>query len=179
MRAKKEKNSWLPILITANGVLSFVIQPNAVSANETSLYMGNQIQVCTNPNITLSQFRLQKTYTCNQYQSDIINHKNNALDPQRYPREILPKEKKNPEKILLKKTKLLGHSVGTIDQFNLKFRLKSASIFDAVTEKFDLAKKTKDTDFSQIHNCINTGRKKRPDSESQYLLFSLLNQISQ
>lgn len=168
MRAKKEKNSWLPILITANGVLSFVIQPNAVSANETSLYMGNQIQVCTNPNITLSQFRLQKTYTCNQYQSDIINHKNNALDPQRYPREILPKEKKKPEKILLKETKSLAHSVGPIDQFNLKSRLKNASILDAVTEEIDLVKKTKDTELSRNHNCINTGTKKRPDSESQF-----------
>lgn len=177
MRAKKEKNSWLPILITANGVLSFVIQPNAVSANETSLYMGNQIQVCTNPNIALSQFRLQKTYTCNQYQPDIVNQKNDELDPQRYFREILPKEKKIPKKILLKKTKVLGHSVGPIDQFNLKSRLKNASILDVVTEEIDLVKTIKYTELFWNYNCINTEAKKRRDSESQFGELESINAL--
>ncbi|KST67567.1 hypothetical protein [Mastigocoleus testarum] len=177
MRTKKEKNSWLPILITANGVLSFVIQPNAVSANETSLYIGNQIQVCTNPNIALSQFRLQKTYTCNQYQPDIVNRENYVLDRQRYSRKILPKEKKNPKKILPKSIKFLAHSAGPIDQFNLKSQLKNASILDAVTEEIDLEQKIKNTKFSLICDRINTEIEKKSDSESQFGKLESINAL--
>ena len=177
MRTKKEKNSWLPILITANGVLSFVIQPNAVSANETSLYMGNQIQVCTNTNIALSQFRLQKTYTCNQYQPDIVNQKNYVLDPQRYSRKILREEKKIPKKIPLKKTKFLAHSVAPIDQFNLKHRLGNASILDAVTENIYFKQKIKDTEVSLDYNCINTEIQKKSNSESQFGKLESINAL--